>query len=88
MLRAVKFPTEHLEFDLAVLGDGAIGMATAIEYARRNPDARVAVVAPAGRRDGASTAAGLMLNAFGELEPGQLEHPGDIRALKMSLWQA
>ena len=76
MLRAVKFPTEHLEFDLAVLGDGAIGMATAIEYTRRNPDARVAVVAPAGRRDGASTAAGLMLNAFGELEPGQLEHPG------------
>ncbi|MCH2160320.1 MAG: FAD-binding oxidoreductase [Phycisphaerales bacterium] len=63
------------EFDFLVIGDGAVGMAVAIEFARRNPDARTAIVAPAGRTDGASQAAGLMLNAFAELEPGQLDTP-------------
>ena len=76
MLRAVKSSTEILEFDLLVIGDGALGMATAIEHARRNPGARTALLAPRGREGAASTAAGLMLNAFGELEPGQLQTPG------------
>lgn len=75
MLRAVKLPRDTSEYDLLVIGDGAIGMATAIEHARRNPDARTALIAPLGRSCGASTAAGLMLNAFGELEPGQFENP-------------
>ena len=71
----MKHQANQSEFDLLVIGDGAVGMATAIEFARRNPDARTAIVAPGDRTGGASRAAGLMLNAFAELEPGQLDTP-------------
>lgn len=75
MLSPVNTHSNMPGFDLLVVGDGAIGMSVAIEFARRHPDARVAIIAPNGRANAASTAAGLMINAFAELEIGQLDDP-------------
>ena len=73
MLSTVNTYSNMPGFDLLVVGDGAVGMSVAIEFARRHPDARVAIIAPNGRANAASTAAGLMINAFAELEIGQLD---------------
>ncbi|MGK5639410.1 NAD(P)/FAD-dependent oxidoreductase [Streptomyces sp. URMC 126] len=53
--------------DVVVVGNGSVGLSVALELARRAPEIRVAVVGPAGRPRSASTAAGAMLNCFGEV---------------------
>ena len=59
-------------------------MAIAIEHARRNPSARTAVLAPSARTRSASSAAGLMINAFAELEPGQMNSPAGRARLELA----
>lgn len=71
------------ECDLAVVGDGVLGLAIALAMRARHPDARILVIAPAGRAGGATPAAAAMLTAFAEIEPDTLHHPG--RAAKFEL---
>ncbi|MCE7000439.1 hypothetical protein LZG04_37320 [Saccharothrix sp. S26] len=42
--------------DLAVVGNGALGLSVAVEVARRAPEPRIAVIGPAWRRARCSTA--------------------------------
>ncbi|WP_370423756.1 NAD(P)/FAD-dependent oxidoreductase [Streptomyces sp. QH1-20] len=58
-----------------VVGNGAVGLSVAVEVARRSPESRVTVVAPAARTRGASVAAGAMLNCFGEVTRYTRLHP-------------
>ena len=63
-------------FDLIVVGNGAIGCAVAFELQRRNSGLKIALVGPNSRQGSASaTAAGAMLNVFAELDAGILEKP-------------
>src|SRR5207342_2029029 len=64
-------------YDIVVLGNGVVGLSTAVSIVRENPDAKLAVVGPAAMPGNASLAAGAMLASFGEIEAGSLGHPVD-----------
>lgn len=54
-------------FDVIVVGNGALGHATARALVEADPSVRVGLVGPAARTGGASRAAGAMLGCFGEV---------------------
>jgi glycine/D-amino acid oxidase-like deaminating enzyme len=72
-------------FDFIVVGNGAIGSASAIRLAKEFPDANIAVIGPQRRPGSASVAAGFMFNVFGELEKGLLEKPLSKEKFKLSM---
>ena len=53
--------------DVVVVGNGAIGLSTALELRLRDPSLTVEVVGPRNRIGGASGAAGALLGCFGEV---------------------
>lgn len=57
-----------MNFDYLVLGNGAVGMFSAIRIKEEFPSATVAIIGRAGRHNGASVAAGAMCNVYGEIE--------------------
>ncbi|MFE9251047.1 NAD(P)/FAD-dependent oxidoreductase [Streptomyces sp. NPDC007088] len=59
--------TAHQPVDVLVVGNGVIGLSIAYELASRPGNLRVAVCGPRHRSGAASTAAGAMLNTFGEV---------------------
>lgn len=61
--------------DVAVVGNGVLGLAVAVETARRAPGLRIAVIGPPGRAGAATAAAGAMLNCFGEVTRYTGWHP-------------
>lgn len=61
--------------DVVVAGNGVLGLSIAVEVARRAPEARVVVVGPRDQPVAASTAAGAMVNCFGEVTTGTAAHP-------------
>lgn len=54
-------------YDMAIVGNGVIGLSIARALALRDETARIAVVGPAARPGAASLAAGAMLGCFGEV---------------------
>ena len=54
-------------YDALIIGNGIIGLSVALEFARREPDASVAIAGPARPAGSASRAAGAMLGCFGEV---------------------
>jgi len=61
--------------DVVVVGNGVLGLSTAVEVGRRAPEVRIAVVGPRARPAAASTAAGAVVNCFGEVTAGTAGHP-------------
>lgn len=61
------------QYDVTIIGNGAIASALALRLTEEHKDMRVAVIGPAARPGCASLAAGAMLNVFAELEAGALE---------------
>ena len=53
--------------DLAIVGNGVLGLMTALELGSRDPSLKIAIIGPSDRYGGASQAAGAMLNCFGEI---------------------
>lgn len=83
---------ERREFDLAIVGNGAVANAIALRFAERHKDARVAIIGPASRPGCASLAAGAMLNVFAELGAGALDYPAarakfDAAVAASKLWE-
>lgn len=81
------------EFDLCIIGNGAIANALALHFSERHKDMRIALVGPSARPGCASLAAGAMLNVFAELEAGALDHPVarqkfDAAVAASKLWDA
>ena len=62
-------------FDVAVAGNGVLGLSIAWELLRRAPDLRVVVIGPAARDGSATVAAGAMLNCFAEVTDTTAQHP-------------
>lgn len=62
-------------YDVAILGNGVLGYSTALAITLRRPDLRVAVVGLHSRGAAASTAAGAMLNSFGEISTSTFATP-------------
>ena len=61
--------------DVAVVGNGVLGLSVAVEVARRASGLRIAVIGPPDRPGAASAAAGAMLNCFGEVTRHTGRHP-------------
>jgi len=53
--------------DVVVVGNGVLGLMTALELSIRDPGLKLAVIGPSNQEGGASQAAGAMLNCFGEI---------------------
>ncbi len=53
--------------DLAIVGNGILGLMTAYELTNKDPNLSVAIIGPANREGGASQASGAMLGCFGEI---------------------
>lgn len=64
-----------LNADVAVAGNGVLGLSIALELVRRSPGLRVVVAGPASRQGGATVAAGAMLNCFAEVTDSTDRHP-------------
>ncbi|MFD5711441.1 NAD(P)/FAD-dependent oxidoreductase [Streptomyces pharetrae] len=62
-------------FDIAVVGNGVLGLSAALEVARRDTGLRIAVVGTPHRDRAATPAAGAMLNCFGEVTQYTTRHP-------------
>jgi glycine oxidase len=71
-------------YDIAIVGNGILGCATALELLRRDPSLRVAVIGPGGRRFGATPAAGAMLNCFAEVTHRTLSSPAGRAKLELA----
>ncbi|MGX9883401.1 NAD(P)/FAD-dependent oxidoreductase [Streptomyces sp. NPDC002276] len=61
--------------DIAVVGNGVLGLSIAVEIARRAPKIKIALIGPPERTSSASMAAGAMLNCFGEVTKYTHQHP-------------
>lgn len=55
------------QFDVIILGNGILGMSTALELTKVAPTMRIAVIGSTHREGGATVAAGAMLGCFGEV---------------------
>ena len=75
--------THH--YDVAIVGNGVLGLATAWALHHEDPTLHIAVIGPADRPGCASYAAGLMLNCFAELDVGALEHPVKRSKLELAI---
>lgn len=64
-----------MEFDVTIVGNGAISNALALYLSAEHKSLRIAIVGPSQRPGCASLAAGAMLNVFAELEAGALDKP-------------
>ncbi|MGO1068950.1 NAD(P)/FAD-dependent oxidoreductase [Lysobacter sp. CA199] len=62
-------------YDVVVVGNGVLGMATARALQLRDPRLRVLVVGPAARTGAASAAAGAMMGCYGEVTAQLLRTP-------------
>src|SRR6185436_14105878 len=60
--------------NIVIVGNGAVALVTARELLRREPAARLTMVAPAQRPGCASLAAAAMFNSFCEVDAGTLDN--------------
>jgi glycine/D-amino acid oxidase-like deaminating enzyme len=67
--------TDH--YDLAIIGNGAIGLFAALEIANSCPSAKLALIAPPSRKYSATMAAGAMCAIYAELEAHCLDRKAD-----------
>lgn len=79
--------------DLLILGNGVIGISTAFELLRIQPDMRITIVGKHTRPGAASMAAGAMLACYCEAERGGLDHEPGREMFRLSreataLWPA
>ena len=64
-------------FDLAIIGNGAIGLFSALEIAKACPKVKIALIGPSNRQYSATMAAGAMCAIYAELEAGCLDRKVD-----------
>ncbi|KAB2832209.1 MAG: FAD-binding oxidoreductase, partial [Caedimonadaceae bacterium] len=62
-----------MTYDVAIIGNGILGLSTAFSLSLLDPTLKIAIVAPLSREGSASVAAGAMLNAFAELTSTSLK---------------
>lgn len=73
-----------MDLDILILGNGAIGMLTAMKVKQEFPNRKVGIIGDPMRKDSASVAAGAMCNVFAEIEmPFSSAHK---QLMELSLW--
>ena len=56
------------KFDIIIIGNGSVASSIAFEIINKEKKFKIAIVGPKNREGSATSAAGLMLNVFGEIE--------------------
>ena len=74
--------TDH--YDLAIIGNGAIGLFAALEIANSCPSAKLALIAPPSRKYSATMAAGAMCAIYAELEADCLDRKTDTNIFSLA----
>ncbi|WP_032113177.1 NAD(P)/FAD-dependent oxidoreductase [Candidatus Paracaedibacter symbiosus] len=62
-----------MTYDITIIGNGILGLSTALSLAFLDPSLKIGVVGPENKEGGASVAAGAMLNAFAEITSTSLK---------------
>jgi len=73
------------QFDIVIVGNGILGLTTAISVATKDKTLNIAVLGPKDRLGGATAAAGAMLNAFGEVTSTTLKSKAGQTKLDMAI---
>ncbi len=71
--------------DFCVIGNGAVGMLTAVELAKTYPDKKISLIGPFLQTASASVAAGAMHAVFGEVEAHFEDSLGDQKQFNLGL---
>ena len=69
-------PRISMDADLVVVGNGVVGLSTALACRQRDPDQRILLIGPSHRLGAASPAAAAMLAAASEVRPSTFDDPG------------
>lgn len=75
---------DQRSFDVVVVGNGVIGLSTALAVAEEQPGASIAVVGRFERTYGATPASGAMLGCFGEITAAGLASPYGRRKFELA----
>ena len=74
-----------MDADLVVVGNGVVGLSTALACRHRDPDLRILLVGPSDRPGAATPAAAAMLAATSEIRPTTFDDPGSAAWLELVL---
>ena len=69
-------PRISIDADLVVVGNGVVGLSTALACRHLDPDQRILLIGPSHRPGAASPAAAAMLAAASEVRPSTFDDPG------------
>ena len=72
-------------YDVIIVGNGIIGMSTALSLTLYDPTLKVAVIAPENRLNGATPASGAMLGCFGEVTESTFKSKPALIKLEMAI---
>lgn len=72
-------------YDIVIIGNGVLGLSTALSLAALDPSLKIGVIGPESREGGASIAAGAMLNAFAEITSTSLKSYAGQEKFNLSL---
>ncbi len=73
------------KFDIIIIGNGSIASSIAFEIINKEKKLKIAIIGPKDREGSATSAAGLMLNVFGEIEYDSLSSIQGRRKFEMLL---
>ena len=71
--------------DIIIVGNGILGLSTALEIISQNNNLRITIIAPQNMQGSASLAAGAMLNYIGEVTSQTLSNPYSRAKLEISI---
>ena len=71
--------------DIIIVGNGILGLSTALEIISQNNNLSIAIIAPQNMQGSASLAAGAMLNYIGEVTSQTLSNPYSRAKLEISI---
>ncbi|AIK96539.1 NAD(P)/FAD-dependent oxidoreductase [Candidatus Odyssella acanthamoebae] len=74
-----------MTYDIIIMGNGILGISTALSLALLDSSLEIGVIGPENREGGASVAAGAMLNAFAELTSTSLKSYAGQEKFNLSL---
>lgn len=72
-------------FDICIVGNGSVGIMTAVELSKSLPNKEIALIGPFSQKGSASVAAGAMHAVFGEIESHIDHSDGDQQQFKLAL---
>lgn len=72
-------------YDVVIIGNGIIGMSTALSLALHDPTIKIAVIGPSNRLHGATSAAGAMLGCYGEVTESTFKSAPALIKLEMAI---